>query len=259
MSLLVAAALGLLIGGVIGGLGGGGAVLTVPALVYLLGLSPQQATSGSLVIVGVAAVVGVLSHARRGLVRWRTGGAVGAAGLLFAYVGTRLNARVDPDLLLLGFAGVVLLAAAALLAQPRRDRSDDGAARPDRRRTRRRWRLAQICVVGAGVGLLTGFFGVGGGFVVVPALVLLLGFELPWAVGTSLLVVAVNSAAALASRGGSGSLVWSVVAPFTVAAVLGTLAGQRIADRLPSRLLTRAFAGLLLAVAVGIESAVALT
>jgi uncharacterized membrane protein YfcA len=111
-------------------------------------------------------------------------------------------------------------------------------------------RVLKIIVAATGVGLLTGFFGVGGGFVIVPALVLALGFDMPAAVGTSLLVIAINSAAALAARlGGHLSLDWPLLAVFTAAALAGVLAGNRVASRVDASRLTTAFTVLLIAVA----------
>ena len=109
----------------------------------------------------------------------------------------------------------------------------------------------KVAAAATGVGLLTGFFGVGGGFVIVPALVLALGFEMPAAVGTSLLVIAVNSASALTARLGGGiSLDWPLLGVFTLAALAGALAGNRVASRVSPSRLTAAFTGLLIAVAV---------
>lgn len=250
MSLLLAALVGLAIGAVLGGLGGGGAVLTVPVLVYLFGQSAQEATTGSLLIVGVTAVIGALGHARAGNVRWRVGAAFGGAGVLAAYAGTLLNRRLDEDLLLLGFALVMVLAAGAMLRQ--------GEPRP--RHRSRAATVAYVALTGLGVGFLTGLFGVGGGFVIVPALVLALRLPMPVAVGTSLVVISIVSAASLASRADDLDLDWAVIAPFTAAAVAGTFAGQRIGERVSGPTLTRAFAVLLLLVAafVGVHSAVSL-
>jgi hypothetical protein len=121
-------------------------------------------------------------------------------------------------------------------------------------------RVALLIATGTGVGFLTGLFGVGGGFVIVPALVLVLGFPMSIATGTSLLVIALNAGVALAFRGGLGSVDWGVVAPFTASAVLGVFAGRAVADRVPTRHLTAALGVLVLAVAVwtGIDAAVAL-
>ncbi len=296
MTLLAAAFLGLLIGGVLGALGGGGAILTVPMLVFLLGQSGQEATTSSLVIVGVTAVIGALGHARTRQVRWRTGLAFGAAGIPAAYLGTQANRQVDEHVLLLGFAIVMVLAAAGMLTRrnPSADRraddatqapaatstavsdgdstearartstvqlsrttgSDLRAAAPDRLTT-----AAKVVAAGLLVGFLTGFFGVGGGFVIVPVLVLGLRFPMPLAVGSSLLVIAVNSAASLIARADHATFDWAVIVPFTVAAVAGTFAGQRLAEQVSGVTLTRSFAVLLLLVSgfVGVHSALALT
>ncbi|GHH69347.1 hypothetical protein GCM10017673_19670 [Streptosporangium violaceochromogenes] len=109
--------------------------------------------------------------------------------------------------------------------------------------------VTKVTLAALGVGFLTGLFGVGGGFVIVPALVLTLGLPMPAAVGTSLLVIAINSAASLAARAGQAHLDWAVVLPLTLTAVAGSVVGRRIAGRLPGATLTRAFAVLLLAVA----------
>lgn len=269
-----AVALGLLIGLTLGALGGGGSILTVPALVFVLGLSAQEATTASLVIVGVTAAAASAGHARSGHTRWRTGLLLAAVGVPASLAGTVLNGRVDPDVLLLSFAALMLVAAVGMLvralsasrrqapAPPSRPASPDAPGGSTRPATRARpahagpaarsrlghaWRLA---AAGLGIGFLTGFLGVGGGFIVVPVLVVLLSTPMPVAVGTSLLVISLNSAVALAARAGHGSFDWDVIVPFTVAAVAGSLAGKRAADRISPNKLTVAFAVLLVAVAV---------
>ncbi|WP_165495267.1 TSUP family transporter, partial [Actinomadura roseirufa] len=121
MTLVPTLLLGVLIGGVLGSLGGGGAVLTVPALVYVLGQDARDATTASLVIVGLTAAFGTAGHARAGRVRWGTGALFGVAGAAAAVAGTMLNRRLDPDLLLLGFAALMAAAASGMLV-----RSGDG-------------------------------------------------------------------------------------------------------------------------------------
>jgi len=226
--LSIAVAAGLLIGVLLGALGGGGSILTVPVLVYLLHQEPHAATAGSLLIVGITAAAGTIAHWRTGRVRLAPGIAFGVLGVAGSYAGTRLSSSVPPDLLLSLFAGLRLAAAAAML------RRRPGTAGQDERAggsTIVR-RALTIIAAATGVGLLTGFFGVGGGFVIVPALVLLLGFDMPAAVGTSLLVIAINSAAALAARlGGPVSLDWALLAVFTV--LLIAVAGYSLARSLP--------------------------
>ncbi|MGH3972726.1 MAG: TSUP family transporter, partial [Pseudonocardiaceae bacterium] len=121
MSIVAAVGLGLLIGAVLGALGGAGGILTVPALVYLLGQSAQDATTSSLVIVGLTALVGVATHARSGHVHWRTGIAFGIAGIITAVAGTALNRRVDEHVLLFGVSAVMIVAASGMLYRARRD------------------------------------------------------------------------------------------------------------------------------------------
>ena len=295
--LAIAIPAGLLIGLSLGALGGGGSILTVPALVYLLHQPPHAATTGSLLIVGITALAGMTAHWRAGRVCVAQGITFGVLGVAGSYAGTRLSANIEPDLLLALFAMLMLVAAAAMLRRRRPATSSPGqAARPDpgtgtaqtgmsdglaagptprtatvtldrpgsatRPQVKAAWweRLRvgasagpslKIVVAATAVGLLTGFFGVGGGFVIVPALVLALGFEMPVAVGTSLLVIAINSAVALAARLGSHvHLDWPLLATFTVAALAGTFAGNRIASRVDASRLTAAFAVLLVAVAV---------
>ncbi|MDQ3989201.1 MAG: sulfite exporter TauE/SafE family protein [Actinomycetota bacterium] len=241
---VLAAGLGLPIGVVMGGLGGGGAVLTVPALVYLLGLDAQAATTSSLAIVGLTAAVGAVDHARMHGLRWRTGLAFGVVGIGAAFAGTRLNRLVEEQVLLLGFAALmVVFAVAMLIGEP--VGAPNASTAVGRVRT-----VVLIVLAGSGVGFLTGLFGVGGGFMIIPALVLVLHVPMVAAVGTSLLVIAVNSGTSLAFHAGDAQIDWTLTAPFAMTAVVGALAGSRVADRLPSAVLTRAFAVLLLAVAV---------
>lgn len=250
----LAALIGLAIGLLLGTLGGGGAILTVPALVYLLGLSVHQAMVGSLVVVGTTALVGVAGHARAGHVRWSVGLAFGLVGTGAAWLGAQLTRDVGDGVLMAGFAAVLVVAAAGMLWP---------YERPDRIADREPGRVgtwssrSMLAVVGSGllVGLLTGAFGVGGGFLAVPALVLALGLPMPTAIGTSLVVITVNSAAALAARLDHVTVPWETVLPLLVAAMAGSLAGRPIAARLSPTQLTRGFAVLLLVVAVGTAAA----
>jgi uncharacterized membrane protein YfcA len=268
---IVLAALGLAVGVVIGGLGGGGGVLTVPVLVYVVGLSAQDATTGSVVIVGVTALAGVLGRVGSGAVRWRSGLALGAVGVPWAVLGTVVNQRVPEPVLLLSFAALTLAVAVAMLVDARdpaptapppagpeagpRARARVGHETPTRGAT-----AVRTVLCGIVIGFLTGFLGVGGGFLIVPALLFVLRLPMATAVGTSLFVTALNSAAALTARAGVAQFDWPVLVPFTVAAVAGGVLGRMIADRLTGPTLSRAFAVLLLGVggSVGIASLVGL-
>ena len=260
--LMVAIPVGLLIGLSLGALGGGGSILTVPALVYLLGMDTRAATTGSLIIVGVTAVFGMLAHRRDGHVRVLQGVVFGALGAAGAVVGTRLSLAVPPGVLLAGFA-VLMLAVAALMLTRRRVPAGAGVGvgQGDRvpldvpiitfspRFVCACPRAAKVLIAAVAVGLMTGFFGVGGGFLVVPALVLALDFTMPVAVGTSLLVMAMNSATSLVARAGTGlDIDWTIIGGFTAAAVIGSLLGARIATRARPETLRIAFSVLITAV-----------
>ena len=256
---VIAVVAGLVVGVVLGALGGGGAILAVPVLVFALHESPQSATAGSLVIVGVSSLVAATSHARRGRVRWAQGLLFGAIGMLGAIVGSRLSLDVQGRTLLLAFS--VLLLFVALLMWRRASAGARAAAAGEIHSldivTFRPTfhvnipRVVRVLVAASAVGLLTGFFGVGGGFAAVPALVLALDFPMPVAVGTSMLVIALNSATALSTRLLSGaSPTWEVVIPFTIAAIGGSLVGARVSGRIPPARLARVFALMLLCVAV---------
>ena len=270
MTVLLAVGLGLLIGLTLGALGGGGSILTVPALVYALGGSAQAATTGSLVIVGITAAAAAVAHARAGRVRWRAGLAFGVAGVAASLAGTELNARVAPEVLLVAFAGLMVVAAGGMLVKtivrstPDDDAADQqtealrrsgradgavpgGGGAPRGRATVRR--ALPVLAAGILVGFLTGFLGVGGGFIIVPALVLTLQYDMPTAVGTSLVIISLNSAVALLARGGQEGFHWAVIVPFTLAAIAGSGAGKKVADRVSGQHLTRGFAVLLLLVA----------
>ncbi|MFE6739110.1 TSUP family transporter [Streptomyces tubercidicus] len=356
MSVLIALAAlpcGLLIGVLLGALGGGGSVLAVPVLVYLLGQSPHEASAGALVVVTVGAVTGLLCHGRAGRVRWAAGAAFGALGTAGSYLGSRWSAAVDPAALMAAFAGLLLVVAAMLVSRawrerraavdarslgdpagsaplrdpaggtplrdpmestpvrdpagsaplrdspeavplrgpgeplvsgevrdplvskespetppsqdaadpaashepadtvPLRDTAGPAPAAPGAGAARRMpLRPARFAVTASAVGLLTGFFGVGGGFVVVPALTLVLGLEMPVAVGTSLLVILINSLTALATRAGTGGLDWPLLAGFAACAALGSHLGNRLTTRLRPHVLATAFACLVSVLAV---------
>jgi uncharacterized membrane protein YfcA len=255
---LLASPLGFLIGVSLGALGGGGSILAVPVLVYAAGQDPKAATATSLLLVGSAALVGMSAHHRAGRVRLSTGVVFGLAGVGGSIVGTALNRRLDPDALLLGFSVLTVVAAWRMLTGcPTCTQIGEKHVLGELSTTAsvtvrtgiRRHTIAKLLLAGTAVGSLTGLFGVGGGFVIVPALTLLLGLSMPEAIGTSLLVIAINSAVALAGRIGTDTLDWGVAIPFTISAILGVLFGKRIADRLDAKRSLNWFAVLLVGVA----------
>lgn len=252
---------GLVIGLSVGSLGGGGSILAVPALVYLFGQDSRAATTTSLLIVGVTSVIGAIPHQRVGRVRIGQGIAFGLLGVIGSYVGSRLSTAVPDEVLLTGFA-VLILVVATLMTRRRRQQAriapgTPPAAEPSpvvvwRPRLSVDWRRAGLVLgTATGVGLLTGFFGVGGGFAVVPALVLALGLSMPVAVGTSLVVIAINSATALVARADQDvTLDWTLIGGFTAAAVVGSLLGSRVVSRVSPARLSLVFTILLVVVAV---------
>ncbi len=259
MTLVVAAVAGLLIGLSLGALGGGGSILAVPVLVYLLEEPPSAATTGSLVVVGVTALVGALSAHRHGTVLWARGLAFGATAVLGAVLGARASTSI-PEPVLLGAFSLLMLVVAGLmswrLVQHRRGlvhphRAHDGPMLTLHPLTLDVRRAAVVLATATAVGLLTGFLGVGGGFLVVPALVLALDLPMERAAPTSLVVIVLTSATAFVVRVGSGvAPQWAPVLLLTGAAAIGAVAGTRLARRTHPERLAAAFTLVVLGVAV---------
>jgi uncharacterized membrane protein YfcA/glyoxylase-like metal-dependent hydrolase (beta-lactamase superfamily II)/rhodanese-related sulfurtransferase len=244
-------ALGFGVGVALGLFGGGGSVLSVPLLVYVAGWSPHRAAAGSLFVVGVTSAVGLVPHARQGRVHWRSGLVFGLAGMAGAYAGGRLADPVPDGVLLGAFAVLMLAAGTGMLrgrsAVPQECTVGPGALPSAPARPAVRPPLA--AGLGVAVGLTTGFVGAGGGFVIVPALVLVAGLSMPAAVGTSLLVISMQSAAGLAGHLAGSPLPWPTTLAITASAVAGSLAGSRFTGRIPAETLRRAFGAGVLAVA----------
>lgn len=265
-ALLVGALAGLLIGVVMGALGGGGAVLLVPALVLGLGIDAVPATTMCLVVVGLASLVSAWSSGRRGLVDARMAGAFVLCGVLGSALGTRLSHLVDEGLLLAMFGGLLLVIAVLMVRRGRDAGASDagvpvhrgqpdvpvdglagGAAGSHRVAHRTRW--GPLVGAATGVSLLTGFFGVGGGFAIVPALTLL-RVPMRVAVGTSLLVIAGNCLTSLVWRWPTlARLDWPLTTALTVSMVVGGLIGARVGRHVPPPRLQLAFGILLVLVA----------
>ena len=255
---LVAVAAGAAIGLSLGTLGAGGSILAVPVLVHLLGQSPAAATTGSLVVVGAAALVGAAGAWRRGTVLLARGVGFALVAVGGTVLGAYASALVPENVLLLAF-GLLMLVVAVLMAV--RARGGSGAVveeeygfeaiisfRPLRCACPR---ALKVLVTATAVGMLTGFLGVGGGFLVVPALVLSLGLPMRQAAGTSLAVIAVTSVVALSVRTGVGVHPdWTLVAALTSAAVVATVIGGRIAHRVDPARLQRSFTVVVAAVGV---------
>lgn len=246
--MLLAIPFGLAIGLGVGLLGGGGAVLAVPVLVYVLDQDVHSATTASLAVVAAASLAGGLAHARSNRVCWRHVTAFAPAAVAGAVAGTVANQAVGADVLLVGVAALMVGAAVAMWRRGGRDAAAIGEDCPP-------VEPGRDAVAGLAVGGMTGLFGVGGGFVVVPTLAIALGFPMRCAVGTSLVIVSAVSVVGLAAHFAAGSAIDpAVTAQLAGACVAGAIAGQGLAPRLSQRLLTRSFAVVLVAVAAYIAA-----
>lgn len=238
LQLALGLALCLGIGLSLGLIGGGGSIITVPVLVYALEVEPREAVAMSLAVVGATSLIGSVLHYRRGTVRIPAAATFAGAGIVSSFFGARLTYMISPEMLLLIFAALMLGVGLRMLMAGR----TPGDARPAR--------PSRVIVAGLTVGLLTGFLGVGGGFLVVPALVLFAGLSLREAVGTSLLVIAINAAAGLAGHLAHGGFHLRLALLVTALAASGTLLGTHVSHRISPVALRRAFSIFVVTVAV---------
>ena len=236
---------GALIGVSLGALGAGGSILTVPILVYAMGVPVQGATGTSLAIVGLNAITGAIDYLRRGRSLPRTGISFGSSGVVGAFVGVWLNHQLRGELILVLFSLLMLAAAFSML---RRRAAGASLTSFAERYSVLAW--IRLVVVGLGVGFLTGLFGVGGGFIIVPALVLIVGLPMQLAVGTSLVAIALNASWGLIGNLGFGGFDWTLTLLFAVGGFVGVVAGGKLAGRLPDHALRSVFALLVIGVAV---------
>lgn len=230
----------LVIGLSLGLLGGGGSILTVPVLVYALGFDVKPAVAMSLILVGLTSLVGAAAHWRLGNVRLQSAALFAVLAMTGAFAGARLSALVPSTMQLALLAVVMLAASVAMLRRPSRQAEEvapRSAPRP-----------AALMPVAIGVGLLTGLLGVGGGFLVVPALALLVRVPMRQAVGTSLAVIALSSASGAIGYLGVVPIDWPFIARFTAVAAAGALGGAATIRLVSVCALRRSFAVLLLAV-----------
>ena len=268
MSLALAIAAGALIGLSIGALGGGGSILAVPVLIYAFNQSPAQATTGSLVVVAVTALIGAVTAYREGNVMVSRGLIFGVVGIGGAAIGGKAAAHVPEPVLLAAFALLMLLVGSVMAIRQLRHQRE--STRSEAARDARRWAALddpiitfsptficqcplalKVLLTATTVGLLTGFLGVGGGFLVVPVMVLALGLPMDLAAGTSLVAITLMSTAALVVRAGAGVTPdWGVVLTLTAASAVGGLLGARLAARTKTARLSTAFTALVLAVAL---------
>ncbi|MCC7281837.1 MAG: sulfite exporter TauE/SafE family protein [Acetobacteraceae bacterium] len=243
--LILGGASGSLVGFSLGLIGGGGSILAVPLLVYLVGVPGAHVAIGtSAVAVAINAAIGLLGHARAGNVHWPCASVFAASGVAGAAIGSALGTRVDGHALLAGFAVLMLVVAALMLR-----RGELGEARRvklDRRNAP--WLVA----TGLGTGALAGFFGIGGGFLIVPGLVFATGMPMLQAVGSSLVGVTAFGATTALTYARSGLVDPSLAALFVAGGALGSFLGLRAAGRLARKrgALTRLFAFVIVLVAI---------
>lgn len=253
---------GALVGFSLGLTGGGGAIFAVPLLVYGLGVPAREAVGVSLLTVGSTSLVGFVQRAWRGMVEFPTGLLFAVAGMVGAPAGSWLADRI-PEAVLLGLFAVLMLVIAFRMWQKARDTAarlpiimDENAGPTCRRDPEGKLRLTSQCaillgLVGLGAGVLSGMFGVGGGFIIVPALVMFSGMGMQRAIGTSLLVITLISASGTASHLLAGKdLSLATAGVFTAGSIAGLFAGSALAQRLAGPVLQKIFAAAIVVVAL---------
>jgi uncharacterized protein len=231
---LLAAVLALLIGLTLGALGSGGSITALPVLVYVAGVDPRTAVAMSLVVVGAASLGGAILQWRNRTFHMKAAAVFGLAGIPGALLGAEFTHIVSPNVLMLSFA-LLLLTVGVVMWTGRRPPSTPGMCR-----------VPRCAAIGFGVGVLTGFMGVGGGFLIVPALVLFAGVDTRRAVGTSMGIIAVNSASGLVRQIGRVSIDWSYTLIFLAAVLVGMGAGLMAARYVRADMLNRAMGGFLI-------------
>lgn len=239
------------VGLLLGLLGGGGSILTVPMLVYVLGIEPKTAILTSFVVVGVSSLMAIVQHARQNRVCWKSGFFFGLAGMAGAYGGGRLAVFFSGEILMAMFGVVTLATGLAMLFRPIASAPSISDGLP---MCPARVPYLKLLFDGLLVGLLTGLVGVGGGFLIVPALTLLVGLPMPAAVGTSLLVIVMNATAGLIGYAAHVELDVRLTAIVTGAAVSGAIFGGMLSTRIGAAMLRRLFGLFVLAIAAYILS-----
>lgn len=251
LQLIVGHILAIAIGISLGLIGGGGSILAVPILVYVMGVPPKSAIAMSLAIVGAVSLIGVIPHWKLGNVQLKTAGMFGLSTMLGAYAGARIATLpfITGTLQMLLFAAMMLLAAVFMICK-RGTSTVPPAADVDLTLYPKpvcKYCWLWLVTEGIGVGILTGLVGVGGGFAIVPALVLLANVPMKQAIGTSLVIITLNSAAGFLGYFGHVALNLHLIASFTLAASLGIVAGAYLVPFVQAKHLQTAFGYFLLA------------
>lgn len=247
--MIAALSLGLFVGIVLGVVGGGGSIIAVPALVYGVGMSPAEAIPTSLLVVGISSLAALIPRLRGGI-NWPVVLIVGAAGIPAAWGGAAVGRLLDPNLLMLVFAIIMVIAGVRMLL---RTTETEGSCSTGPNRAFRSC-APRAVGVGALVGFLTGLLGVGGGFLLTPALTLFLGLRMKQAVGSSLAIIVINSAAGFGAHAAGFTLDWPSVLSFAIPAILGSLVAARLARHLSDKHIRISFAVLIFAVAAWVTA-----
>jgi uncharacterized protein len=247
--MIPALGLGLVVGVVLGVVGGGGSIIAVPALVYGVGMSPAQAIPTSLLVVGISSLAALIPRIRGGL-NWPVIALVGAAGIPAAWAGAAVGKLLDPNILMLAFAGIMVVAGIRMLMKTR---ETEGSCSTGPGRS---FRSCAPKAVGVGllVGFLTGLLGVGGGFLITPALTIFLGLHMKQAVGTSLAIIVINSAAGFSAHAAGYTIDWATTLAFAIPSILGSVLAARFARRLQDKHIRISFAVLIFAVAAWVTA-----
>jgi uncharacterized protein len=243
--MLIGSILGFLIGIALGMLGGGGSILTVPVFVYVLHFEPKQAIGMGLFVVGLTSLAGAANYYRRRHVDFRIAFLFGGSAMLATWVASHLASYLSGAIQLFLFAVVMLVAATLMFVRTgRRLPPPDHHAIPLNRR-----RVILFAMKGLAVGTLTGLVGVGGGFLIVPALVLIGNLPMKRAVGTSLLIIAMNAGIGFLGYYGKIEIAWNFMLLITAVAIGGMILGTRLARHVPAPVLRRAFSVFLVCMA----------
>lgn len=232
--------LALLVGLSLGLLGGGGSILTVPILHYIMGMPTQEAIASSLVIVAITSLIALLPHWRSQQVSWSIGLPFGLASMAGAFLGGWV-AQFIPDFVLMSLFAVIMIVTSLNMVRGKRPTDNGEPQRP---------KIWLSLLIGAGVGAVTGLVGAGGGFLIVPALVIFAGLSMHLAIGTSLLTIVLKNMAALGGHIVAVSINWPVTLAFTILAILGSVFGARLAAKISAQRLQTGFGWFVLGMGV---------